>query len=313
MSIPECSQPFVSSADGSTVDVLWNHPDLGIIPFTANPYDPADYSEVIFLAATAGDYGPLVSYADSHRWYSTVDDFTLGAIIVSPTGVQPANTTLLVPPTPADGQTLQWSGSAWVLASFDITLSLPEAKFDLINQTNTDSAAAVVVQLSGYSPVQQATAPDITLLNTLDYPGVNMGEYQTYVDDISAPVIATINSATNISELYPINPAALPFTPESGSSGTIFTGRGSGEAPLALNVSYYTVFNSMLITESETELYVPGTSTVIPYGSSPGGFVSIGNCFTLGNYLLQIRETATGSVIAEFECPLDPAGVNVSF
>lgn len=113
-----------------------------------------------------------------------------------------------------------------------------------------------------------------------------------------------IAAATTVDE---INNIVNPPT------GTLFTGRGAGEAPLDLNVSYYTLFNSVSMTEADTELYVPGTSTVIPYGSYPGGFDSIGDCFTLGNYLLQIRETATGSVIAEFECPLAPAGENVSF
>jgi len=307
-----CSEPFYAQSDDLAIQVIWDNPSLGPIPFVATPTDPETVGQTIFAEAEAGDYGPVVSYADSHRWYST-ENGSLGVLVVSPTGVQPANTTLLVPPTPAAGQTLQWSGSAWVLASFDITLSLPEAKTNLINQTNTDSAASVVVQLSAYSPVQQATAPDITLLNTLDYPGVDMGTYQTYVDAISAAEIATINSATDISELYPLNPSALPFTPESGTSGVIFTGRGGGLGPLDLNVSYYTQFYSMTITESDTELYVPGTSTVIPYGSYPGGFDSLGDCFALGNYTLQIRETATSRIIAEFECPLAPAGEDVAF
>lgn len=134
--------------------------------------------------------------------------------------------------------------------------------------------------------------------------------YQTVIDstvaitNAAALKIDAIDSATTVDE---INNIVNPPT------GTLFTGRGAGEAPLDLNVSYYTLFNSVSMTEADTELYVPGTSTVIPYGSYPGGFDSIGDCFTLGNYLLQIRETATGSVIAEFECPLAPAGENVSF
>ena len=140
----------------------------------------------------------------------------------------------------------------------------------------------------------------------IDRPAV----YQTVLDaanDItenSAGKLDAVSTATSVDE---INNVVNPPT------GTLFTGRGAGEAPLDLNVSYYTLFNSVSMTEADTELYVPGTSTVIPYGSSPGGFDFLGDCFTLGNYLLQIRETATGSVIAEFECPLAPAGENVSF
>jgi hypothetical protein len=59
------------------------------------------------------------------------------------------------------------------------------------------------------------------------------------------------------------------------------------------------------MTEAETELYVPGTSTVITYGAVvPNGFTSNGDCFVLGDYQVQIREVATGMVISEFECPL---------
>jgi hypothetical protein len=122
--------------------------------------------------------------------------------------------------------------------------------------------------------------------------------------DALGVTLDAIAAATTVDE---INNIVNPPT------GILFTGRGAGLGPLDLNVSYYTLFNSVSLTESETELYVPGTATVIPYGSYPGGFDSLGNCFTLGNYLLQIRETATGSVIAEFECPLAPAGENVSF
>ena len=89
---------------------------------------------------------------------------------------------------------------------------------------------------------------------------------------------------------------------------------GGGLAPEDLNVSYYTAFNSVSLTESETEIFIPGTATVIPYGSGgPNAFDSMGNAFNPGDYLMQIRETATGMVIASFECPLNPAGEDVAF
>lgn len=117
--------------------------------------------------------------------------------------------------------------------------------------------------------------------------------------------LTLIDSATTVDEINNIvNP---PY-------GTLFTGRGSGLGPEDLNVSYYTAFNSVSMTEAETELYVPGTATTIAYGSGgPGSFDSFGNCFNPGDYLMQIRETATGRVIAEFEVPLNPSGEGVSF
>ena len=82
-----------------------------------------------------------------------------------------------------------------------------------------------------------------------------------------------------------------------------------------MNNSVYTEFNSVSLTEAETELYIPGTDIVITYGAVvPNGFTSNGNCFTLGDYRVQIREVATSQVIAEFECPLATvANVDVAF
>ena len=40
----------------------------------------------------------------------------------------------------------------------------------------------------------------------------------------------------------------------------------------------------------------------------------MGNAFNLGGpYTMQIRETATSMVIAEFEVPLNPTGEDVAF
>jgi hypothetical protein len=66
-----------------------------------------------------------------------------------------------------------------------------------------------------------------------------------------------------------------------------------------------------MIIESDTELFVPGTSTVIPYVE--GEFDSAGNCFTEGNYQMQIRRASTGTVLAEITVPLSPGGQNVPF
>ena len=74
------------------------------------------------------------------------------------------------------------------------------------------------------------------------------------------------------------------------------------------------------MAESETELYVPSVDTVIAYGSGgalllyPNTFDSMGDVFNVGGpYDIQIRETATGRVIAEFEVPLNEDGESVNF
>ena len=56
----ECTEPTYT-ANGA-IDVIWNHPDHGPIPFTASPDDPMAYGPVIFAAAVAGDYGPVAPY-----------------------------------------------------------------------------------------------------------------------------------------------------------------------------------------------------------------------------------------------------------
>ena len=244
-------------------------------------------------------------------WYCTVQgtvwegkSYNIGELMNSSDGTQPTNSTNLLPPTPANGQTLQWSGSAWVLASFDITLSLVDAKTFLINATRNRSAVAVSGEVGLYSTVQLITAPNVNTLESQTYPGTPIGEYQTYVDGLVASSTATINAASSTTALYSFNPADVPFTP--AASGLLSTGRGGdGDGPLDLNNSIYTQFNSTTLTESETELYVPGTSTVISYGVVvPNGFTSNGDCFTPGDYRVQIRQAATGLVLAEFVCPL---------
>jgi hypothetical protein len=118
--------------------------------------------------------------------------------------------------------------------------------------------------------------------------------------------LAAVDAATSVDEINNI---------VNKPTGTLFTGRGAGLGPEDLNVSYYTEFNSVSLTEAETELYVPSTDTVIAYGSGgPGQFDSFGNAFNLGGpYTMQIRESATGMVIAEIEVPLNASGENVAF
>ena len=132
------------------------------------------------------------------------------------------------------------------------------------------------------------------------------------MDGLVASATATINAAATTEDLYSFNPADIPFTPTA--SGLLFTGRGIS-GPLDLNPSYYNEFNSTTLTEAETELFIPATSTVLTYGNPvPGEFDSGGDCFTTGNYTVQIRQAATGFVLAEFECPLATVvNVDVAF
>ena len=102
------TQPYYSSPDNSGVNCIWDHPTYGSIPFLALPTDTfTTYGPEIYAAAVSGDYGPVVSYADSH-WYSVIDNniwegktYSLGQIMISPTGQQPPNSSNQpIPPNP---------------------------------------------------------------------------------------------------------------------------------------------------------------------------------------------------------------------
>jgi len=286
----------------------------GVLPPPTTFTDPAIYETYVTeaLAIIEAFNNPVLYYFTE---FTTFDGspYPIGAPYTSfEVGhPAPANTVLTPPPAVASGQTLYWYDSAWVVSSFDPNLTLPGAKTSLISTVTQTGATAVNTELGLYSNVQQIEAGSVLALDTLTYPGTTIGEYQTYVDGLVASSTATINAAVSTTGLYTFNPAEVPIKPES--SGIIFTGRGAGLGPLDMNVSYFVEWNSTTVTESDTELYIPGTATVIPYDSYAGGFDSMGNCFTLGNYTVQVRQASTGFVLAEYECPLAPAGVNVSF
>ena len=187
--------------------------------------------------------------------------------------------------TPLPLATAQENGIIEVKAQAD----LAETTVLADNNITANVMTAVAGQLIGDRPASLQTI---------------LAEMQTVSDNLGSQITA-IDSATTVDE---INNIVNPPT------GTLFTGRGAGLGPEDLNESYYTSFNSVSMTEADTELYVPGTATVIPYGiPNPGEFDSLGNCFNVGDYLIQIRETATSMVIAEFEVPLNLVGEDVSF
>jgi hypothetical protein len=78
------------------------------------------------------------------------------------------------------------------------------------------------------------------------------------------------------------------------------------------NDSYYITFYSTSLINDDTELFIPGTSTVIPY-ILPTQFNATSEAFNTGDYLVQIRESSTGTVLADFICPEGPPAVEVSY
>ena len=188
-----------------------------------------------------------------------------------------------------------------------VAMNLAGAKASAVQQEKTKYAQRQREVLEGYST--EAVVGQASLAIGSRIPAIQAVIVAiNALSDTLAANLAAIAAATTVGE---VNNIVNPPT------GIINIGRGA-VGPLDLNVSEYTEFNSTSMTEAETELYVPGTSTVIPYGIDPetglGTFDSAGDCFTLGDYLIQIREVATSMVIAEFECPLAVAvNVDVAF
>ena len=187
-------------------------------------------------------------------------------------------------------------------AAFD----LPAAKVTASSQAKSETSTQQQTVLAGYTP--EAIAGQAALAIGSRIPAIQAVIVATNaLSDTLETNLAAIAAATTIDE---VNNIVNPPT------GILSTGRGGdGDGPLDLNNSVYTEFNSVSLTEAETELYIPGTDIVITYGAVvPNGFTSNGNCFTLGDYRVQIREVATSQVIAEFECPLATvANVDVAF
>ena len=193
--------------------------------------------------------------------------------------------------------------SAFTLVEGVVGFGLPTAKVSASNLAKSETSTQQQAALAGYTSevlAAQATLPELSRTPEIQAAIVAVNDLNTTLQ----ANLTAIAAATTIDE---VNNVVNPPT------GIINIGRGA-VGPLDLNISEYTEFNSASMTEAETELYVPGTSTVINYGEFvPNKFDSAGNCFTLGDYLVQIREVATSRVIAEFECPLAPANVDVAF
>jgi hypothetical protein len=168
-------------------------------------------------------------------------------------------------------------------------------------------------------PSQAAVETEVAILEenyaATEYLLQRQAAYPPLANLANALYEDSIGNPTPLSEYYASYAAVNDLYPPTAlASGVLYTGRGAGAGPEDLNVSYYVTFDSDLFPQSDTELYVPGTGTVIAYGSGgEGGFDSMGNCFNPGDYQLQIRRVSSGTVIAEITVPLSPGGQNVAF
>jgi hypothetical protein len=267
---------------------------------------------------------------DPTYYNSTTGQVYTAAELIQDFGVDPETTGILalnyyqiypVQPSEPDFDTqlytpsVSWSlvpilplGEGAVRVYTPVAKPLPEAKENATVEAKdaSNAEAAALITASGVNvdiwtgAASQDPGDRPPLYNTL------LGQMAT-IGDTLATTLTAIDTATSVDEINNII---------NKPTGVINTGRGNGLGPEDLNVSYYVSFNSVSLTPEQTELYVPGTATVIsydPFLPPPYTFDSFGDCFNPGDYTLQIREVATSKVIAEFECPLDPLGVDVPF
>ena len=58
----ECKNPIFSAPNQAAIDLEYNHPEYGWIPFTATPNDTEQHGRDIYAAALAGEYGQVAPY-----------------------------------------------------------------------------------------------------------------------------------------------------------------------------------------------------------------------------------------------------------
>ena len=134
---------------------------------------------------------------------------------------------------------------------------------------------------------------------------------QDTLDQLDAVSIALGNDLAAVDACTTVDQINNLINPPTG---TLNTGRNGED----LIYSVYTEFNSLTLTPSDTELYIPGSDTTIlclvDMESGISYFPATPSAFAVGNYNVQIRETATSNVFAAFTLPdTEGAGIDIPF
>ena len=207
--IPTTVHAITWSGTTSTGRIQYKILPSGVLPAPTSFSDPEDY-----FAQTEACVSPTVVYAEENGFEyngvtyqagEQINIYTYPALLTDPAGttsVDPGS----IPPFYLQNQ---WTGTAWVTASFPYNYTLSQAKIFLTSLVNTNASSLVAFQLRNYSPLQVVLAVDPSLFLPADsvtnlYPTI--GDYQSAVDSEIAPQLAFINAATNVSQLYDFNP-----------------------------------------------------------------------------------------------------------
>ena len=189
--------------------------------------------------------------------------------------------------------------------SFTLTeRPLAETQATISTDLKSAAEADAIVALGDESATLFTSQSYLTVANRLE-PYKSIGTSINAIATALDAQVTAVNAATTVKEVGVVGTTL---------TGALFTGRGSGLGPDDLNLSYYVTFNHSTLDQSETELFVPSTSTVIPYTDIVNNnFDSAGNCFNGVDYEIQIRETSSSTVLAEFVVPLNASGETVTF
>ena len=187
-------------------------------------------------------------------------------------------------------------GQGAIIVWSAVPRSLSETKFNGTAEVKQQADESIDNVLSA-NFLTSGTLASVASQNPISRPAFLqsvLDETVAITEDLSSKV-AAIAAATTVDEVNNI------VNPPYGEISTSRTGND-------FNDSYYVTFYSASLTEADTELFIPATSTVISY-ILPTQFNAFSEAFTTGNYLVQIRETATGRVLADFICPEGAAQV----
>jgi hypothetical protein len=187
--------------------------------------------------------------------------------------------------------------------------SLPTAKENASEEVKTSSntQADALVTSSGVNLDIWTGAASQLAVDRPPFYNTLLGEMAAIGDNLAAQLTA-IDAATTVDEINSI---------VNNVTGTISTGRGgSGGDPLDMNPSTMTVWNSTTIDVTDTELYIPASSSVVPYdaGLAPYTYAQTFGAFNEGgDYTVQLRQISTGITLAEWVCPLNAVNVPINF
>lgn len=133
---------------------------------------------------------------------------------------------------------------------------------------------------------------------------IRPARFDAWVDRINAAVTTLDTELTSIEGAATVDAINDIVSP---AHGTVKLALDSAN-PLNLLAGDFKLFLSKNYTESDMELYFPGTATTVAYSS---GFAATASAVTATDKTVQIRVASTGVVVDEFELNLQDASQEV--